>query len=76
MKPHKELKTVIVDGVHLDVHYTVDRMYDEYIVDINYIEDINSTQDLTAIISESVFYYIQSELTKHENKYEPSAISN
>lgn len=72
MKPHKELKTVIVDGVQLDVHYTVDKMYDEYVVDINYIEDINSTQDLTAIISESVFYYIQSELTKHENKYEPS----
>ena len=76
MKPYKELRTVIVDGVQLDVHYTVDRMYDEYTVDINYIEDINSTQDLTPIISESVFNYIQRELTRHENKYEPATIPN
>ena len=76
MKQRKELRTVIVDGVQLDVHYTVDKLYDEYLVSIDYIEDINSTQDLTSIISEYVTMYIQSQLEKLENSYEPTTISS
>lgn len=76
MKQRKELRTVIVDGVQLDVHYTVDKLYDEYLVSIDYIEDINSTQDLTPIISEYVTMYIQSQLEKLENSYEPTTISS
>lgn len=74
MKLRKELRTVIVDGVELDVHYTVDKVYDEYAVNIDYIEDINSTQDLTPIIAESVVSYIEQQLNKLENSYEPSKI--
>lgn len=76
MKQRKELRTVIVDGVQLDVHYTVDKLYDEYLVSIDYIEDITGTQDLTPIISEYVTMYIQSQLEKLENSYEPTTISS
>lgn len=76
MKPYKELRTVIVDGVELDVHYTVDKAYGEYVIYIDYVEDINSTQDLTPIISDSVIAYIEYQLKKLENSYEPTAISN
>lgn len=74
MKLRTELRTVIVDGVELDVLYTVEKVYDEYVVNIDYIEDINSTQDLTPIIAESVVLYIEQQLNKLENSYEPSKI--
>lgn len=76
MKQRKELRTVIVNGVQLDVHYTVDKLYDEYLVSIDYIEDITGTQDLTPIISEYYTMYIQSQLEKLENSYEPTTISS
>lgn len=55
----KDLQMVTVNGVKLDVHF--DYIGDS-VFEVDTIEDIVSTQDLTPILSESVLIKIEEEL--------------
>ena len=59
MTTTKELETVVVDGVKLDVHFTYSA---EFLFEIYSVEDITGAQDLTALLSDWVIDTIYREL--------------
>lgn len=59
MTTTKELETVVVDGIKLDVHFNYTR---DYGFEIHSVEDITGVQDLTNLFSEWVLDRIYLEL--------------
>ena len=59
MKTTKELETVLINNINLDVHFSYTP---EFGFVIDSIEDITGVQDLTPILSEWVLDKVESEL--------------
>ena len=61
MTTTKELETVVVDGVKLDVYFTYSS---DFGFEINSIEDITGGQDLSSLLSDWVIDAIEKELRR------------
>lgn len=57
----RELETVVVDGIKLDVHFT----YSSYFgFEIHSVEDITGVQDLTPLLSDWALEMVEIELRR------------
>ena len=61
MTTTKELETVVVDGVKLDIYFIYNR---DYGFEILSVEDITGAQDLTSLLSDWVIDAIEKELRR------------